>query len=261
MADGQISTHTSLSPVGNEVEPGKWHVVIAWVVGAVLGAAVGLMIASILGDAPSAATYDNVAKTIELFLISVGLLSIVYFSKQYALEHRRDRQAADAERTRAESERLEREKHRRWGRIDAYYRYFRSLPNLECHDKFCRAAIEQLKFDVPQLDGKGANLNKTQMDAIKNDPTLDRICRDYLDEFEMFAAGVRANFIDGETAYSIEGGRLCRIVTNFKPLIDRAQEQNPKAYCELEELFTVWSTRRAQELRPKALATNHADHT
>ena len=230
-------------------------------IGAAVGVAAGIAACRIAIGIPSADAYDNIAKTVELCLIATGLLSIVYFAEQARIERERDRRAAEQERARSASERTEREKHRLWARVDAYYRYFRALPNQECHNKYCLAATTELHFNVDQLDGKGSALTPEQLGMIKKNPMLDRVCRDYLDEFEMFAAGVRAHFIDDEIAYSIEGGRLCRIVTTFKPLIDKAQKQNPKAYCELEELFTVWAPRRAKELRPKALASNHVDGT
>jgi hypothetical protein len=146
----------------------------------------------------------------------------------------------------------------------SYHEYFGDLPSGE-KVGMLYAALGRLNVNVPLWQ---APLTVNDKDLILNDPTpvpnAEHAVREYLNEFEEFAAAVNSGLVDDEYAYHIESARPVNAYFGFRELIEHwlAQDQMRAArmggvlpevyYGELRKLAERWKRRKLREADHKA---------
>ncbi|HEY1890023.1 MAG TPA: hypothetical protein VGG63_06435 [Steroidobacteraceae bacterium] len=105
-------------------------------------------------------------------------------------------------------------------KLIAYHRYFHDLPSAE---KF-RAlyeALDRLKLKVPiwQEPFKAPELRIILSDTAPY-PKAEDVVRDYLNDFQEFAAAVNSGFVDDDYAYHIESARPINAYYGFRAVIE-----------------------------------------
>lgn len=143
-------------------------------------------------------------------------------------------------------------KNARWRKLLSYHTYFADCPAAE-RTMEVYSVLEELKcLDV--FKGAGSELSDDIVGKILDCPVKAQKIKKYLDGFEQLCAAINCGVVDETYAFGIEGTRVTRVLTIFKPLIGRLQEQNFRAYLELANLADEWSKKRSK-LEAEMLAT------
>jgi hypothetical protein len=148
-------------------------------------------------------------------------------------------------------------------RLVAYHEYFQDLPRAAkvnaLYASMGRCKIERPIWQTP--------LSVAQRDIILGDAapepdTAHIAIREYLNDFEEFAAAVNVGLIDDEYAYHIESARILNAYYGFEELIkywlleDQQKATEHRAtgvapsdyYGELKKLAEHWKTRKLEEV-------------
>jgi hypothetical protein len=148
-------------------------------------------------------------------------------------------------------------------KLTAYHEHFRELPKeskvIAMYVTMARLKIEQPQWQTP--------LSTASRNAILNDDaaapeTAFIVVREYLNDFEEFAAAVNSGLVDNDYAYHIESARTLNAYFGFEELIgfwlrddqERAQRQRTAGmaphdyYGELRKLAARWRARKLEEV-------------
>jgi hypothetical protein len=147
-------------------------------------------------------------------------------------------------------------------KLIAYHEHFQELPKESkvsaMYTTMARLKIEQPLWQTP--------LSVASRDAILNDDapardTAQIVVREYLNDFEEFAAAVNSGLVDDDYAYHLEGSRTLNAYFGFEEIIgfwlrndqERAQRQRADGitpndyYGELKTLAMRWKVRKFDE--------------
>jgi hypothetical protein len=154
-------------------------------------------------------------------------------------------------------------------KLIAYHEYFHDLPTSGKVGRLY-AALDRLNIAIPLWQ---APLNEDETDLIVDDTAdaphrADIAVREYLNDFEEFAAAVNSGLVGEDYAYHLESARMLNAYYGFREIIDHwLAEDRKKAsrlresgiatsdyYGELAKLAERWKVRKlreaAQQTRP-----------
>ncbi len=152
-------------------------------------------------------------------------------------------------------------------KLIAYHEYFHDLPT---SGKVLRlyAAIDRLDIEIPLWQ---APLTEDEKDSILEDTVeapdrADIAVREYLNDFEEFAAAVNSGLVGEDYAYHLESARTLNAYYGFREVIDHwLAEDRKKAsrlresgiatsdyYGELAKLAERWKARKLREAAKQA---------
>jgi hypothetical protein len=152
-------------------------------------------------------------------------------------------------------------------KLIAYHEYFHDLPG---PGKVIRlyTAIDRLKIEIPLWQ---APLTEDEKDSILDDSVeapdrADIAVREYLNDFEEFAAAVNSGLVGEDYAYHLESARTLNAYYGFRELIDHwlAEDQKKASrlresgiatsdyYGELAKLADRWKVRKLKEATRQA---------
>ena len=148
-------------------------------------------------------------------------------------------------------------------KLVSYHAYFQDLPRAAKVNALY-ASMGKLGIERPIWQRP---LSQQQRDKIISDATADpdraeTAVREYLNDFEEFAAAVNVGLIDDDYAYHIESARILNAYYGFEKLIehwlldDQRKATESKAagvtpsdyYGELKRLAELWKKRKLQEV-------------
>lgn len=144
-------------------------------------------------------------------------------------------------------------------KLIAYHRYFHDLPSGE-KVKALYEALDRLKLKVPMWQVPFTD-KETQIVLADTAPvpSAELAIRDYLNDFEEFAAAVNSGFVDDDYAYHIESARPVNAYYGFYAMIEHwLAEDESRAlleggivpadyYSELRKLSVRWKARKLAE--------------
>jgi len=193
--------------------------------------------------------YDALTKAAQLVLLCSGLASVLLVRRQMVAQQKVNLQTREREK-----------KEFQYNRMEAFYKYFGEDCGKETQSNFEKMLDESVLSGHFIGSGKVIE-DEVMLSRIVSTHAWDSAIRAYLDRHESLAAAVNSGFIDGEMAYCLQAGRIIRAVKVFRPLIEKYQAGNPKAYCELLELDRAWRAdreKRVEEDRKKQEAIRRA---
>lgn len=148
-------------------------------------------------------------------------------------------------------------------KLFAYHRFFQDFPKAEKVSALYRT-MGQLKIDRPRWQKP---LTLSQRDLIINDQTpepdkAEVAIREYLNDFEEFAAAVNVGLLDADYTYHVESARILNAYYGFEQMINyylTEDEQKLAAnkaagvlpsdyYGELKKLAENWKNRKVKEV-------------
>ena len=148
-------------------------------------------------------------------------------------------------------------------KLVAYHEYFQDLPRSSKVNALY-AAMGRLKIERPfwQKPLVAADCAAISQDTEPAPNTAHIAIREYLNDFEEFAAAVNSGLVDFDYAYHIEGPRILNAYYGFELLITQwhMEEQQKVAanrgvgiapgdyYGELKRLAEVWKGRKLAEV-------------
>lgn len=156
-------------------------------------------------------------------------------------------------------------------KLVAYHEYFQDLPR-DAKVKALYAAMGRLKIERPLWQKPLSTQQRDQIlhDTIAAPDTADIAIREYLNDFEEFAAAVNVGLLDEEYAYHIESARVLNAYYGFEAMIEywhldehqraiqnRAAGVAPSDYYgELKKLAERWKARKSKEVEEEERQRN-----
>jgi hypothetical protein len=136
----------------------------------------------------------------------------------------------------------------RWNRINATFTYLPEAVYLE-REGAAANALQAIGVDLYKQEKP---LSAEAVMRILDDSQIFKNAKDFLNQFEDYAAAYRAHAIDRDHSYLLSASRFIRHYEIFRPLIDelRHQRKNPMYLREFEKLVTEdWLPRRTTEIK------------
>ena len=148
-------------------------------------------------------------------------------------------------------------------KLISYHAYFQDLPRTEKVTALY-VSMGRLGIDRPIWQNPLSTLQRDQIvaDRVPAPESAEIAIREYLNDFEEFAAAVNVGLVDDEYVYHIESARILNAYYGFEKLIehwlldDQRKATENKAtgvtptdyYGELKRLAGLWKARKLEEV-------------
>lgn len=130
-----------------------------------------------------------------------------------------------------------------WNRLMSYHQFFSVCPPADLREQIMDI-FRKLGEPIPS---QGKEIQEQSVRSILGDHEYLHRVTLYLDYFESLCGAINCGLVDKNYAYGLEGGRVIRLYSVFKPFINARQEKHPHAYLECETLALEWIERRNGE--------------